>query len=401
MERNTFNALLKDLIAQLYDSITLETHPLTAAIQPPAGFHGRRGEYLHQQIVAAIEQLRPPSRTPSPNAPEWRPYLILHQRYVEGIAPPVLAAQLSLSERQLRRDHSRAMAALSNRLWEQLFTPAEALAAQPELQIEPGLQDFAFAAEPLDISQVVAGIVQMMENRAASEDVRLNLVSSAPPDSRVQADRIVLRQILISLFTYAFHLQASRLIEVRLSAPSAYALVEIEFEVDENWAAWAADERADLLETARAWGKRLNIALNEQHPPSGQAGSILLALSIPVTSQVTVLVIDDQQPALRMYQRYLSRTPLKVVGVDDPAQALDMARRLRPALILLDVMMPHIDGWEILQSLRAGAQTGGIPVIVCSAWEASDLARSLGAADFLKKPVTQRDLLDALQRLGW
>jgi CheY-like chemotaxis protein len=61
--------------------------------------------------------------------------------------------------------------------------------------------------------------------------------------------------------------------------------------------------------------------------------------------------------------------------------------------------MPTMDGWEILQALQADPETRHIPVIVCSVWDEPELAFSLGAADFLKKPITQRDLLDALVRL--
>jgi CheY-like chemotaxis protein len=101
-----------------------------------------------------------------------------------------------------------------------------------------------------------------------------------------------------------------------------------------------------------------------------------------------------------MYQRYLGRTHYKVIGVADPTQALALAMRLQPALILLDVMMPHVDGWEILQTLQQDVKTCGIPVIVCSAWEAGEMAKSLGAAAFLKKPITQTGLLEALKRLN-
>ena len=113
-----------------------------------------------------------------------------------------------------------------------------------------------------------------------------------------------------------------------------------------------------------------------------------------------ILVVDDQAPTLRMYQRYLSRYPFEVVGVSDPTQVLTLARQLRPQLITLDVMMPHVDGWELLQALQADVFTSQIPVVVCSAWEEPELARSLGAAYFLKKPITQRDLLAVLERLG-
>jgi len=53
-----------------------------------------------------------------------------------------------------------------------------------------------------------------------------------------------------------------------------------------------------------------------------------------------------------MFQRYLSRTNLEVIGITDPTQGLAMARKIQPALLILDVMMPHIDGWEVLQTLQ-------------------------------------------------
>ena len=113
-----------------------------------------------------------------------------------------------------------------------------------------------------------------------------------------------------------------------------------------------------------------------------------------------MLVVDDQEPALQLYRRYLSQQPVQVAGTSDAGQALDLARRLQPGAIMLDVMMPQVDGWEILQALKNDAQTRTIPVLVCSAWADPDLAKSLGAADFLKKPVTQKDLLAGLRRLG-
>jgi CheY-like chemotaxis protein len=110
--------------------------------------------------------------------------------------------------------------------------------------------------------------------------------------------------------------------------------------------------------------------------------------------------MDDQVAAQKMFQRYLSRTNLEVIGITDPTQGLDMARKIQPALLILDVMMPNIDGWEVLQTLQLDPETKHIPVIICSAWGEPELARSLGAVAFLKKPVIQKDLLDVLLRLG-
>jgi CheY-like chemotaxis protein len=101
-----------------------------------------------------------------------------------------------------------------------------------------------------------------------------------------------------------------------------------------------------------------------------------------------------------MFQRYMGRANLEVIGITDPTQGLATAQKIQPALIILDVMMPHIDGWEVLQTLKLDPETKHIPIIVCSAWGEPELARSLGAIAFLKKPVIQKDLLDALIHLG-
>ena len=79
--------------------------------------------------------------------------------------------------------------------------------------------------------------------------------------------------------------------------------------------------------------------------------------------------------------------------------ALSQVAKNPPDVILLDVMMPQIDGWEILQALKLDEELGRIPVIVCSAWESADLAKSLGATEFLKKPITQERLLATIQAL--
>jgi CheY-like chemotaxis protein len=124
-----------------------------------------------------------------------------------------------------------------------------------------------------------------------------------------------------------------------------------------------------------------------------------MIFKLPIANQPTVLVVDDQQPTLRMYQRYLSRSNFKVVGIDNPHQVFPLLEQFKPDLILLDVMMPQIDGWEILQALQLDEELHQIPVIVCSAWESADLAKSLGATEFLKKPITQERLLTAIKTL--
>jgi CheY-like chemotaxis protein len=78
---------------------------------------------------------------------------------------------------------------------------------------------------------------------------------------------------------------------------------------------------------------------------------------------------------------------------------LELAEQLVPDAIILDVMMPDMDGWELLQRLRSLPSTSAIPVIICSVFSDPELAFSLGASAVLSKPVKQADILETLRQL--
>jgi len=92
------------------------------------------------------------------------------------------------------------------------------------------------------------------------------------------------------------------------------------------------------------------------------------------------------------------RQPIEVIGVDNALRALEAIQKRSPSLILLDLMLPGQDGWEILQTLKANAATAQIPVVVCSVLHEPGLAATLGADGYLRKPVTQEALLQELAR---
>jgi CheY-like chemotaxis protein len=225
-------------------------------------------------------------------------------------------------------------------------------------------------------------------------ELRLALPERLP---HILADRVVLRQILFSLLDHALDMRSDDAITIGAEAQPGQVALWMRFQMDEPLPP-AADEEGLSLEAARYWAQRLDATL--QQTLDKEAGFAQLVLALPRADQPVVLVVDDQEPAVRMFQRYLSHTSLRVVGVQEGARVLPLARQLRPQAITLDIMMPTIDGWEILQALQADPETRHIPVVICSVWDEPELASSLGAADFLKKPITQKDLLDALARLG-
>jgi CheY-like chemotaxis protein len=95
-------------------------------------------------------------------------------------------------------------------------------------------------------------------------------------------------------------------------------------------------------------------------------------------------------------ERYLAGTPYRFAGVRDTRNAVAMAEKIRPGAIVLDVMMPEKDGWNLLGQFRQHPAIKDIPVIVCTILAQRDLALALGADDFLRKPVSRQILLAAL-----
>ena len=101
---------------------------------------------------------------------------------------------------------------------------------------------------------------------------------------------------------------------------------------------------------------------------------------------------------IELFRRYLADEDYRLVGVRDGQEGLRLADETQPDIIVLDVMIPQQDGWEVLQRLRTQESTCHIPVIICSVLDDPKLAFSLGADDFLAKPLTQSRFLATLSR---
>ncbi len=111
-----------------------------------------------------------------------------------------------------------------------------------------------------------------------------------------------------------------------------------------------------------------------------------------------VLVVDDDPATRDLLTRFLQRDGFRVVAAPDGRAGLEQARALRPRVILLDVTMPRMDGWTVLRSLRSDPELGATPVIMVTVLDEQNLAFSLGATDYLHKPVEWGQLKEAMER---
>jgi signal transduction histidine kinase/DNA-binding response OmpR family regulator len=111
-----------------------------------------------------------------------------------------------------------------------------------------------------------------------------------------------------------------------------------------------------------------------------------------------ILVVEDNLQAANLLKRYLDRGGFRSVVAVDGAEAISKARELRPVAITLDILLPGIDGWDVLTELKHLEATRDIPVVVISVVDNPELGLALGAIDYLVKPVDGKALLQRLTR---
>ena len=390
-----FNEVIKDVLDNLYDVASLETHPaLFSVIKLPGDYSGSKGEYVRQFMLDAIEQLRPPRKEQSLTAPEWRPYIILTKRYVEGLGIQELSDLLAISPRQMRRDHHKALNALTEILWAACY-PNEKM--EHDTEMSPVIEVHNEMIDPLETTR---GVYTMLKKQFEEKKIKVAFLNTED-FTPVITDRVILRQVLISLFNEILHNDPGQELTIHCSSTSSQVKLEFISLMNGDYTNSESpdDVAADDLTAVIYWCERIHARIEEICMKTPKGRQVTRTLWLPHSEQKIILVIDDQQPVVTLFQRYLSQTDFLIIGISRPDEAITLARHLRPALITLDVMMPQMDGWELLQLIKLDEKLKGIPVIVCSAWDDPDLSRSLGAQAYLKKPVTQKMLLEAVNSL--
>ncbi len=112
-----------------------------------------------------------------------------------------------------------------------------------------------------------------------------------------------------------------------------------------------------------------------------------------------VLVIDDDPTVRNLMVRNLEKNGLEVVQATDGKQGIEMAKEFKPDVITLDILMPEMDGWSVLSVLKADPTISQIPVIMATILDEKKKGFSLGAADYLSKPIERETLLKSIKRL--
>jgi CheY-like chemotaxis protein len=361
---------------------------------------------LRHALIRAISSLKPEDDVP-PQSPAQRAYQVLFFRYVQQCSQEEVADQLGLGVRQLRREQRRALEVLAQRLREQhgleITTggnrqPSESLADGSEGTTLAGMDlqwlEEAAATEPVQLDAVLPAVMELLQPIAANYHVRLRL-PEAQQLPVLAVDTVALRQILLSLLCVAVRRTAGGRLSMAARPSGWHVGVRVEG-VALQPRPEPTPEDALNLATARQLTEACGGSLTVTDEPGRFAADILL----PAVEQIPVLVVDDNADTLRLLQRYAACTRYRVYGAQDWGQALSLAQEVSPQIIVLDIMMPRVDGWELFRRLAQHPATRDAPVIACTILAQEELAASLGIQGFLRKPVSRRDFLIALDRLA-
>jgi DNA-binding response OmpR family regulator len=122
---------------------------------------------------------------------------------------------------------------------------------------------------------------------------------------------------------------------------------------------------------------------------------------MPDTNKRTIVVVEDEQEMIDLIELILSRRGFDVVGANGGVQGLKAIREHKPDLVLLDLMMPEMDGWQVYQQLKADVDTENIPVIVVTA-KAQNIDKVLGlhiakVDDYIPKPFSLEELVSRVE----
>ena len=280
-------------------------------------------------------------------------------------------------------------------------------------------------AERFDVAPMVEDVAAAVQSLVVKRRNRLDL-SLASDLGAMDSDLTKVRQMLLNLLSNAAKFTEGGTIilsAARVEDPGGAA--RLVFSVSDTGVGMTEDQlgrlfqrftQADSSTTRRFGGTGLGLSLTKAFADmlggtvtveSSPGRGTTFALSLPVAHVATppvpgedaqeaaedggardlVLVIDDDEDQRALMIRFLHREGFRARTAGDGESGIGLARALKPRAILLDVMMPGLDGWSVLTALKADPDLRDIPVVMVTFVDQRGLAQSLGAADYVLKPV--------------
>lgn len=398
----TLETALRRALNRLYDSVALRRSPLADLLH--LRDRPNPSEALRALLESEIQLLSSASDAPA-SSKNHRYYQVLFYRYIQRFTQREVAAQLGIGPRHLRREQEAAIEFLADRLRQR-----HGLAGITEIEAIPAGE--ADASRGGDIEDEMEHLSDTMEERscelaAVLEDCVL-LTRALAHQRRVQVQaqlgevfpvavaRAMLKQVILNLLVMAIRALDGGTVWVRARPAAGRVHLALTPQPLPHHAMPSIRWDQHTLSISRRMARLFEGEVDARDAD----GEAALQLTLPMANRVRVLAIEDNQDTLDLWQRYLRDSPFHLIPLRNPHDALEQIERLQPDLIVLDIMLPEVDGWELLGRLRDHSLGKALPIVVCSVLPQRDLALSLGANGFLPKPATRERFLGVLQRLS-
>ncbi len=394
--RKEFDKWVRDALNHLYDTSYLRKHPLAEFLAKiETGDSTHPSQLLRRNLLDAIRAMRPGPGVPA-QSPDWRAYRILELRYIDVLSPKEVMQEVALGRSQYFQEQARVLEALIDRLWNQwqetyLKTAEKAkennISREQLIHSETKrLQDQA-RWELVDMTELLEALQVVIDPlaRARNVTVRYHLPSRL---KYLYVDRVMLRQAILNAVTCALDLARGGYVDIRDEIKERQEGLQI--------VARPLSDAARYPDTGLDVCRQLVEALGGAFQTRKDAGRWEARLMWGRRAPDVLLVIDDNESLAVLFQRYLAQHNWQVVGITSGTQARQAIAEIGPSVIMLDVMIPGEDGWELLVALKNNENTRDIPVIICSVLNEPRLALELGAMMYFQKPVDQQTLVQAL-----
>lgn len=327
-----------------------------------------------------------------------RMYQLLRLRFIAGLSQELAAEKLQISSRHLRRLQVEAVHVLAQRLWQKYKSekPLENMEVPTsELGLSTGLASSILAEFQAlrqntpeavsDAGSVLARVVQLSGFISGISRVRM-AISTIPGACTIAVHPTALQQVLLQFIHLLVESGYEGSVQLAWQREADDVAIHILLEGDQPV---SAEAMAFLQLVAPEIGAEIAESLK-----AGAGVGLVFHQAAPEL----VLTIDDNDQIIDLYRRYTANTRFLIHGAKDQAEIFATLRSYHVAIILLDVLMPETDGWDLLQKLRAHPDAKGIPLGVCSVLGSEEMALAMGADFYLQKPVERDAFLKALNK---
>jgi CheY-like chemotaxis protein len=388
---------LRSALTHLDDPLYLEDHALARRFGPIArSAEVSRGQSLRRTLRLAIEALDPGVDVPV-TSPEARAYQVLHRHAIAKESMTAVARKLDISERQAYRELRRALEALAHILLHfdagMSAAPADGTALGRAVKVKQELQRLETDRyQEVAINSLVADVVENARPLALGQKTDIELCDEAP-GLIVATSRVMLRQAILNLLSHIVSARPRSAVTARLTRAGGSALLQF---------AYRAGDRGCGADPSSPYQVALqlldSLGIRYAQDCTGD-GDTVFSITVHPAQERRVLVVDDNSGIISLFRSFLRHQACRVYGAGTAAEALQVLGEVKPDVVILDVMMPDRDGWEILQMLRRSEAGAHTKVIVCSIINDPQLAAALGADGFLHKPVDRASLLRAIAQV--